>query len=165
MATKPKPKRRKLKGGRNKKYAIPKNAGPPKDLLNKHIPNVEPADMSLAKDIPNGPGTMTLNEYQNLSKQFVKFPDNHTITYPALGLASEAGEVAGVVKKAIRDRKEMALADLGPACLPELGDCLWYIAIFAYNLGYTLEEVAEYNVKKLSDRRDRGVIGGSGDNR
>jgi NTP pyrophosphatase (non-canonical NTP hydrolase) len=157
--------RRKLKGGRNKKYAIPKNAGPPKDRLTKLIPNVEPADMSLAKDIPDGPGSMTLNEYQNLIKQFVAFPDNHTITYPALGLASEAGEVAGVVKKAIRDRKDIALADLGPAVIPELGDVLWYVAILAYNLGYSLEDVANYNYNKLSDRAARNVIGGSGDNR
>lgn len=150
---------------RNTKRAIPKGVGPPRDMLVKEIPDVEPADMSLAKEIPDGPGTMTLNEYQNLSKQFVKFPDNHTITYPALGLASEAGEVAGVVKKAIRDRSELSLADLGPACLPELGDCLWYIAILAYNLGYSLEAVAAYNIAKLTSRKERNVIGGSGDNR
>lgn len=150
---------------RNTKRKPPKGAGPPRDPLIKEIPDVEPADMSLAKEIPDGPGTMTLNEYQNLSKQFVKFPDNHTITYPALGLASEAGEVAGVVKKAIRDRSNLALADLGPAVIPELGDCLWYIAILAYNLGYSLEDVANYNYNKLSDRAARGVIGGSGDSR
>ena len=157
--------RRKFKGGRNKKQAIPKGAAPPQNLLVKSIPNIKPADMSLAKEIPDGPGTMTLNEYQNLSKQFIKFPNTHTITYPALGLVSEAGEVAGVVKKAIRDRSDLALADLGPAVIAELGDVLWYVAILAYNLGYSLEDVANYNYNKLSDRAARNVIGGSGDNR
>jgi NTP pyrophosphatase (non-canonical NTP hydrolase) len=155
----------KRKKVRNYKRKIPEGMGPPKDPRIKTIPKVEPADMSLAKEIPDGPGMMTLNQFQNLSKQFVKFPDTHTITYPALGLASEAGEVAGVVKKAIRDLDETALANLGPALKPELGDVLWYVAILAYNVGLTLEEVAEYNIQKLSDRKTRNVISGSGDNR
>jgi NTP pyrophosphatase (non-canonical NTP hydrolase) len=157
----------KKKKVRNYKRKIPEGMGPPKDRKAPiKIPkNAELADMSLAKEIPDGPGTMTLNEFQNLSKQFIKFPNNFSITYPALGLASEAGEVAGVVKKAIRDLDALALADLGPALKPELGDVLWYVAVLAYNLGLTLEEVAAYNIAKLTSRKERNVISGSGDNR
>jgi NTP pyrophosphatase (non-canonical NTP hydrolase) len=56
-------------------------------------------------------------------------------------------------------------AERREAILKELGDPLWYITSLADDLGYTLQEVVDANVEKLSSRRDRGVIHGSGDNR
>ncbi len=47
----------------------------------------------------------------------------------------------------------------------ELGDVLWYIAASAKELGFTLEQVAQLNLKKLADRKERGVIKSEGDNR
>jgi hypothetical protein len=35
----------------------------------------------------------------------------------------------------------------------------------AYDLGLSLESIAEGNLSKLADRASRGVLGGSGDNR
>ena len=152
----------------NQKPPIPKKWGkkrilPPEDKGIKKIPMVKPADMSLAKDIPSERGTMTLNDYQHAIKEFIKYPDKFTITYPALGLASEAGEVAGKIKKVIRDHKDVNFAALPHDVMPELGDCLWYIAALGYNLGLTLEEIAQYNIEKLRGRKERGTLGGSGD--
>ena len=52
------------------------------------------------------------------------------IIYPALGLVSEAGEVADKIKKAMRDEGlEIPLdldADQRRAIAKELGDVLWY---------------------------------------
>ena len=47
----------------------------------------------------------------------------------------------------------------------EVGDVLWYLAVFAHHLGVPLEEVAQQNLDKLQSRKARGVLGGSGDNR
>lgn len=151
----------------NRKQPIPKGRkiGPPQNDLIKKIPKVKPANMDLAKDIPADSGTMTLNDYQHYAKEFIKFPDKFSITYPALGLCEEAGEVAGKVCKAIRDHKTLQFAELPMLVRDELGDCLWQLSVLAYNLGITLEEVAEANLAKLKDRAARGKIEGSGDAR
>ena len=47
----------------------------------------------------------------------------------------------------------------------ELGDVLWYVAQIATELGTDLETVARVNIMKLGDRKERGVLGGSGDDR
>jgi hypothetical protein len=39
------------------------------------------------------------------------------------------------------------------------------VATLADFLGFSIEEVAQKNVDKLIDRKDRGVLGGAGDNR
>lgn len=108
---------------------------------------------------------MRLNEYQTKAQEFIAFPDNFTITYPVIGLASECGEVCDKVKKAIRDRKSLSFAELPDMVAPEIGDVLWYLAILCSNLGLELEDVAKGNIEKLESRKARDKIGGSGDDR
>jgi len=47
----------------------------------------------------------------------------------------------------------------------ELGDTLWYLSLIAHDIGYSLEEIANMNIQKLADRKERNKIGGSGDHR
>ena len=47
----------------------------------------------------------------------------------------------------------------------ELGDVLWYLSALADNLDMKLSTIAKKNIEKLKDRKNRGVIKGSGDNR
>jgi NTP pyrophosphatase (non-canonical NTP hydrolase) len=47
----------------------------------------------------------------------------------------------------------------------ELGDVLWYLAAVAKEYNLKLSDVAQYNMDKLKDRAERGVLRGSGDNR
>ena len=89
--------------------------------------------------------------------------------YSALEVADEAGEVAGKVKKDLRDSEPAVDRTYGPELrgqmCKELGDVLWALANLAADLGLTLDEIAEANLAKLADRKARGVLGGSGDNR
>lgn len=87
------------------------------------------------------------------------------LTYVALGIAGEAGEFADKVKKILRDDASVISLEAAKALIAELGDVLWYVSRAATELGVPLSLVAEGNVKKLYDRRDRNVLGGSGDNR
>ncbi len=103
---------------------------------------------------------MEFDDYQNKTGETAVYPDENAVEYLALGLNGEAGEVAEKVKKSIRDDKE-----LGDDVRDEIGDCLWYIARLLDELGYDMSEAAEANIDKLFDRKDRGKIQGSGDDR
>ena len=90
---------------------------------------------------------------------------DHPIVYPTLGLANEAGEVAGKVKKIFRDRHGVITDADREALTLELGDVLWYLSELCTRLEIRLEDVAARNVAKLADRASRGVLGGDGDTR
>lgn len=100
--------------------------------------------------------------YQDFTDETAIYPAYKSLEYTALGLASEAGEYAGKIKKIIRDGNDL---DKQEALIAELGDVLWYVAQAAASLGVHLSDVAKENVEKLKSRKNRGKIGGNGDNR
>lgn len=111
----------------------------------------------------------TMNDYQADTAHTAIY--KWKVIYPALGLANEAGEVSGKIKKLIRDDNvrfdgKILLSDKQRADIgAELGDVLWYIASLARDLDISLNSIAAMNIEKLNSRKERGVIGGSGDNR
>lgn len=108
---------------------------------------------------------MNMNTYQKEAKTTAVYDLAHRITYPAMGLAGEAGEVVDKAKKILRGDLKAQTPEYRAEIAKELGDCLWYAAALADDLGFTLEEIAQMNLDKLSSRFDRGVLKGSGDNR
>jgi NTP pyrophosphatase (non-canonical NTP hydrolase) len=106
-----------------------------------------------------------LSEYQRLSRSTAHYPRQESLTYPALGLAGEAGEFADHAKKVIRDDGGEISAERREAMGKELGDVLWYVAQLATELELELDEIAQGNLDKLRSRMDRGVLSGSGDDR
>lgn len=110
---------------------------------------------------------MHFNDYQTKATKTALYPrvDGHGWIYPALGLANEAGEVTGKLKKVIRDNNGEIDDRRRQDISKELGDVLWYIAQLATELDITLDEVAEANISKLASRQKRGTLGGDGDNR
>tara|TARA_R110001606_G_scaffold128767_2_gene263401 strand:- start:696 stop:1070 length:375 start_codon:yes stop_codon:yes gene_type:complete len=103
---------------------------------------------------------ITPDLYENLASETAIFPKEKALEYLALGLTSEAGEVAGKVKKLIRDGKgdKKAIAS-------EIGDVLWYCAMLAKETEVPLNDIMKDNLKKLNSRKERGTLAGSGDNR
>lgn len=87
------------------------------------------------------------------------------LCYAALGLCEESGEFAGRLKKIVRDKNGVIDEDDRLLLKKELGDTLWYLVDAAYDLGFTLEEIAIENRDKCRDRVERDVIKGQGDNR
>lgn len=113
------------------------------------------------------------NDYQAQTRRTAIYPRENfyqILGYVGLGLTSEAGEVAGKIKKIIRDHPEINTVwnlpdDIRKALKDELGDVLWYLARIADELMIDLSVVATDNLTKLLDRQERDVIGGSGDER
>lgn len=109
---------------------------------------------------------MNFDDYQRLAGKTAMYPGRGegNLSYPALGLAGEAGEFADYAKKVLRDHD----GDVGPlrdALIAELGDVLWYVAACCEELDVSMNEAATLNLEKLASRKKRGKIQGSGDNR
>lgn len=113
---------------------------------------------------------MTFDEYQKqaLTTAYVDQTNIATLmekTIWAMGVAGEAGEVVEKWKKIVAYKKgNIAPEDLEDLA-KELGDVVWYVAVFADSLGLSFETVMKKNVIKLNSRKARNVIKGSGDNR
>lgn len=110
---------------------------------------------------------MTFDEYQKqaLSTVLSTGDEFKDLLHWVLGITGEAGEVAEKLKKIIRDKDSVVSEEDKRELAKELGDVLWYLAVFAHDLGVPMDEIAQTNLDKLQSRKDRGVLGGSGDNR
>lgn len=134
--------------------------------------------------LPTEPVIVTsLNEYQELSSGTAIYPGQGTplgLCYVALKMNGEAGEFAEHIGKALRDDEMMSpqiiydgeYQGMKPLndhrrdlLIKECGDVLWYVAAACRELGVTLEDAANANIRKLQDRQRRNTLQGSGDER
>ena len=95
-----------------------------------------------------------LADYQAAARRTVNprlGPDERLLD-AAAGLAEEAGEVLGLVRKRLFQDREAPRERM----IEELGDALWCLTTTADSLGITLEEVAAGNVAKLRRRHPEG---------
>ena len=109
--------------------------------------------------------SVSLNEYLEFTNGTAIYPEagsgsNLELYYLSLGLVSEAGEVAGKVKKLIRDGK----LDIGNLAY-ELGDVFWYLVRLCDAIGYEPSDILTINANKLLKRKEAGTLQGSGDHR
>jgi len=111
---------------------------------------------------------MKLNEYQNFCREtafFTESDDIPTLAYLSIALSGEVGELCNWVKKVYRDTDGVVLSEEHKRMKGELGDILWYVSVLSAKLGFTLEEIAEYNKEKIKKRIENGTERGSGDER
>ena len=100
--------------------------------------------------------------YQSKCAATAIYPEGAALEYLTMGLASEAGEVTGKVKKKIRDGEP---ADFKDQLASELGDVFWYLAMLTDEVGLNLSDIAFNNLNKLYKRQIKNTLRGSGDNR
>lgn len=106
---------------------------------------------------------MNLKDYQEFTKTTALYPKKHADSYLSLGLSAEAGEVADLYAKYFRG--DYTKSSFIEKLKKELGDIQWFISQICNEEGFTMDELLEGNVDKLSSRKERGVIRGSGDDR
>lgn len=97
---------------------------------------------------------MKMDEYQQLALRTAGHRESKekVLTYTALGLNGESGEVAEIIKKAFYHGHPLDKE----ALRRELGDVLWYLAVMADGLGLSLECIARENIEKLRARYPEG---------
>lgn len=142
-------------------------ANPPQGVCDRNTPGrqLSPPTTYKTKNRPNHKRdikseredkTMTLNEYQTEAMRAASgvsvASEENLLLNGVMGLNGEAGECIDLVKKNIfqghkLDREHMA---------KELGDCLWYIAVAAKGIGYSLDDIGEMNKVKLRKRYPEG---------
>lgn len=112
---------------------------------------------------------MTGNEYQSLSMRTNDGEHEERLHYmlvktryektdiaelfnACLGLSGETGELIDMVKKWIFHEKVLDEDHLKK----ELGDVMWYVAMFCKAMGWELDEILQMNVDKLKARYPEG---------
>lgn len=97
---------------------------------------------------------MGINEYQELAMRTASIPETEKgdrLRHAVFGLASEAGEVSGILQKEYQghpfDKEHLK---------KELGDCCWMIAEACDALDISLEDVMRINIDKLKARYPEG---------
>lgn len=110
-----------------------------------------------------------LAEYGELIKGTAIYPDAgegtwSALSYVGLGLG-EVGEIQGKLKKIIRDDDGLITPERLEALIGEIGDAFWYLVRLCYELELDPRAILRFNLDKLFDRKERDVLGGSGDNR
>ena len=121
---------------------------------------------------------MELNVYQKRAMETC-MPTCENISYMLLNLVGEVGEFSSKIAKCIRKGEmeitgnalcinnrrftEESFERLDESLIAECGDILWELSGLCTVMGWDLEKVAEYNLKKLAERKKNGTIAGNGD--
>jgi NTP pyrophosphatase (non-canonical NTP hydrolase) len=97
---------------------------------------------------------VTLDDYQRAAARTMngRLSEKERLVDAAAGLAEEAGEVLGLVRK----HAYMEHALERERITRELGDALWCLAAVATGAGVTLEQIAVENLEKLRRRYPAG---------
>lgn len=103
---------------------------------------------------------MNFNEYQAVAESFADY--EHSF-YPQASLMIEAAELADLFAKPVL--RGDSLQPNRDDIVSEAGDVLWNLAVLLKRSGIPLQEVAEYNIEKLTGRMKRGTIRGNGNHR
>lgn len=89
----------------------------------------------------------------------------NTLEETYLTLVTDSGYLAGLVKKAIRDDGGHLSQERRAKMVGTLGRICWVLDGMCHRLSTTRYAVMNDNLNKLSDRKQRGVLQGSGDSR
>ena len=121
---------------------------------------------------------MELNDYQERA-MVTCMPTCNNASYMLLNMVGEVGEFASKIAKGIRkgdfiikenklyydpqNLTEESLERMNESLMAECGDIMWQLSGLCTVMGWNLEDVAEYNLKKLAERKKNGTIAGNGD--
>jgi MazG nucleotide pyrophosphohydrolase domain len=89
-----------------------------------------------------------LASYQAEALKTAVFPEALALHYLPLGIMSEVGEMADVIKKAIRKNQQYLTSDQCSELCAELGDVLWYAAVIDFYLFGPYAQTQVFTINK-----------------
>ncbi len=91
-----------------------------------------------------------MDEYQRRTLESValKEKDLAALAHRSLGLTGEAGELANILKKVVRDKGGIADEEDLAKIKEKLGDTLYYTSVLSEYFGFRLSDIAEGNLEK-----------------
>ncbi len=97
----------------------------------------------------NQNGKIGIGEYQQFCQKTAKnFDDKEKeIMTWGLGVAGEAGDIAGCIKKTFSHKN-----DQKEGIRENIGDTMWYIAMICNFFSWKMEDILLENIKKLGKR-------------
>jgi len=96
---------------------------------------------------------MNFDEYQELARVTANgVEEEDKLLFSGICIAGEAGELANVIKKIVYHGHKKDAIKL----MDEAGDILWYLSFLADAIGFSLEDIAKYNIEKLKRRYPDG---------
>jgi NTP pyrophosphatase (non-canonical NTP hydrolase) len=78
--------------------------------------------------------------------------DAEVVSNMCMGISGEVGETVNYIKKSVYQGHELSRDKIKE----ELGDTLWYLIALASYYNISLDDIVEYNVKKLRKRYPEG---------
>ena len=93
---------------------------------------------------------MTLNAYQDAALRTAKkdISEKEQLIEALMGLNGEAGESIDILKKYLFQGFGLDKVHLAKV----LGAVVWYLAVSAKSIGYSLDDIARMNIEKLAAR-------------
>lgn len=112
-------------------------------------------------DVTDQRGSPT-KSFTQLSTQLITAEDTRSVF---VRLLVYSGRIAEIAKKAMRDSGGAIPQNKYSELRHSLGEILLCLFDMCAQWDINMDDVAQANIDKLFSRRDRGVLGGSGDNR
>ena len=101
-------------------------------------------------------GNDFIRKYEEFVNNNWKLPESDPMDkrmlYLGVAINEEAGEVAGEIKKAVRDDGGNFTSDRIKSIIKEMGDLTYYLFRMCIELDITIEDVIQFNVDKLEMR-------------
>ena len=96
---------------------------------------------------------LNLSQYQELTKRTApNYKDkNQALTNWGLGVAGEAGDLAGCIKKTLFHDNDQSVGTR-----ENIGDTMWYLAMICNTMDWKLEDILQENIDKLEKRYPEG---------
>lgn len=96
---------------------------------------------------------MNIDDYQAEAVDTLAITDKsiNALSHRGFGLTGEAGHVADIIKKIIRDKNGTPDPEDIAAIQKRLGDVMYYTATLAEYFDLTLSDIAEQNVTQSKD--------------